>query len=107
MKYNYTYVKWDTFQQTLNFKDNNWNSVNLIWSTITFSVKKNINDVSFIIQRSAIITDTINWVATIMITSEDMKIDTWIYYYDIEWIDSIWFVRTFLRWAFTIIYQIT
>jgi len=107
MKNNFTHTKWDTFEQILTFKDKNWVAIDLNGSEIKFSVKKKLTDTVYIINHTATITDYVNWTAEIKIDWDFIDMEVGTYYYDIQWTDSTWFIRTLLKWNLTIDYHVT
>lgn len=107
MEKNIKHTRWDTFQRNLNFKDKNQVAIDLTGSEIKFSIKNKFTDTSYIINHTATIINNIGWIAEIKIAWSIMDIDTWTYYYDIEWTDSSWFIRTILKGNIIIDYHVT
>lgn len=104
---NLSHIKWDTFLKTLAFTESDWTVVDITGSTIIFSLKDKVNDETARITENWALTDAVNWEATILIDNDTMNIDVGNYYYDIEWTDWTWIVRTVIKWKFTITNDIT
>ena len=103
MKLNIEFKQWDTFKRTIIFEDKTWAIINLTWSVIHFSVKKRYSDIEYSIRELATISNPTSWIAIIQV---NLNILTGSYVYDIEWIDSTWFIRTFLDWSLIINNQV-
>lgn len=106
MKYDLSHIRADTLILPLAFSSNSV-AIDLTGSTIIFSVKENIGDSTYKVQKTATLTNAVGWLAEIKATSSEMNLPVGVYYYDIQWTDSIGTVRTFLYGAFTISYQVT
>lgn len=102
-----SHTKGDTFIRNITFKDANWDAIDITSSIIKFSLKRDISSEIALISEDVIITDAINWLAEIQINSSLMNIANWGYFYDIQWTDNEWIIRTVLKWNFTITYEIT
>jgi len=107
METNISHTRGDTFKRTITIKDKNDTAIDITWSVITFSLKNKISDATFVLQSVATLTDPTNWIADIDISWASMNIDLKNYYFDIERVDALWQVITFLKWNFTIVYDIT
>lgn len=106
MKYDLSHIRADTLILPLAFSSNSV-AIDLTGSTVILSIKENIDDVTYKLQKTATLTNAVGWLAEIKATSAEMNLPVWIYYYDIQWTDSIGTVRTFLYGALTISYQVT
>ena len=104
---NIQHTKWDTFIRNITFTDKDDSVIDLTGSTILFTVKKDISDAGNILQEPFVITDAVNWLARVQIDTVDMGLDIWDYYFDIQYTDSIGIIRTTLKGAFLITYEIT
>lgn len=82
-----TVVRSSTFVRTLNFTYEG-NPLDITGATVTFGVKKNPSDTSFIIQETAVLTDPSNGVAVITIASATTDISAKKYYYDIKLLEA-------------------
>lgn len=104
---NLSHTKSDTFIKNISFKDGDWVAIDITWSEIIFTIKENIDDETALLQSEFTLTDAENWLAEIIISSEDMWLDVGSYFFDIQWTDSIGIVRTVMKGNFLITYEIT
>lgn len=107
MELNITHTRWDTYIINMVFTDSTDAIINLTGSTIIFSLKTNLEDEESLITQHAILTDPTHWKAKITISATNMEKSTWVYWYDIQFTDSIWTVITPLKWQFNLTYDVT
>lgn len=100
-------IRWDSVNETFNIKSD-WVAMNITGWTVIFSIKKNINDTTYINTQTATITNAVNWTCTIAIDkSITATWDLWGYYWDIQYTDSAWKRFTPQRAIFQLVYDIT
>ncbi len=104
---NITHTKGDTFIRNLAFTTSAWVAVNLTGSTLKFSIKRNLSDVTYILEINWTLVTPVSWLAKFLATSAQMDFSVGNYYYDMQWIDSSWVVTTFAKGKFTLTYEIT
>ena len=106
-EYDIIHTRGDSYIQNYTFKDTDWTPINLHWASIKMTIKTNINDTSALLSSDFVIINESLWTAKVSFTPTQMKLDLKSYYYDVQFIDSIWTITTLLKWAFIITYEIT
>ena len=98
------HTRGDTYEESFVFSP----ATNISGSTILFTIKREKDDINYILQKTATLTNSAIWAFTISATATEMELlDIADYYYDIEWTTSIWKVTTLRKWKFISTYDIT
>jgi hypothetical protein len=102
-------TRWDTYIQNLSLMQNDLTTpINLTWSSLKFSIKRNYNNPTYVFTWTMTILNASLWNVKIEIPANVTTLwKLWDWYYDIELTDSNWKVDTILKWVFKILYDVT
>jgi hypothetical protein len=114
-KYIITHFRWDDYIQNIVCRDPNvldefWNPtpIDLTWSTIKFSIKKNETDTDYIYTWTATIINAVWGIVQVSISHTVTTLwQPQSCYYDIQITYSNWEVKTIVKDSFIISYDIT
>jgi hypothetical protein len=106
---NLSAIRWDTFIQNITLMQPNLiTPVNLTWSSLKLSIKRNYNNPTYTYTWSMTIVSAVSGNTRIEIPATVTTLwQLWDWYYDVELTDSNWKVDTVLKWVFKILYDVT